>query len=194
MTTTGPTVTGFSLFFTSLIISVTGANSTDISGSKIYAVVPSAANLNLSDSVTLINNNSGIIDSTATSYLGVNGNDFTSKWYKDISTEADIIVNKADENNVVLSFSAPRLSTPTKLIAESRVPTTINLIADFLSGDLASIEAAGSQIFSPFYAITGGSMTYKTGSHVTVRGTNLIAGFSRKIDSPTRNILIAPLI
>ena len=177
-----------------VIISVTGENSTNISGSQIYAVVPQTANLNLTDRIILINNNSGIADSAATSYLGVNSGDLTSKWYFDTSTEADILVGKADANNVVLSFSAPKLSPPTKLIPEVRVPTVINKIADFISGDLASIEAAGSQIYTPFYAVTGGSTTYKTGSHVTVRGTNLIVGFSRKIENPKSKMLIAPLI
>ncbi len=177
-----------------VIISVTGENSTDISGSKIYAVVPQVAALDFTDTVTLINNNAGITSSDSTSYLGVNGTDFTAKCYKDTSTVADIVVDKVDDKNVTLSFKAPQLMKVTKLIPEVRVPTTINKIADFLSGDLASIEAAGSQIFTPFFAITGGSTTYKNGSHVKVRGANIIVGFSRKIDSPTRNILIAPMI
>lgn len=176
------------------IITVKGENSTDLSSSKIYAVVPQAAALDFTDTVTLINNNAGITSDAATSYLGVNGKDFTAKWYKDTSTVADIIVDKVDDKNVELSFKAPQLTPVTKLIPEIRVPTTINKIADFLSGDLASIEAAGSQIFTPFFAVTGGSTTYKTGSHVTVRGANIIVGFSRKIDNPTRNILIAPMI
>ena len=177
------------------IISVTGENFSDISGSQIYAVVPKNAALALDDKVILLNNNSGITDSAATSYLGVNNENFLPKWYPDVSTEADIIVEKSDANNVVLRLNGnPQLSPPTKLIVELRIPTTINRIADFLSGDLASIEAAGAQIFTPFFAVTGGSMTYKTGSHVTVRGTNLIAGLSRKIDKPTRNILIAPMV
>ena len=177
-----------------IIISVTGENSTDIGDSNIYAVIPQTANLNITDKIILIQNNSGINDSAATSYLGINGGDLTSKWYFDTSTEADITVGKVDANNVALGFSAPKLSPPTKLIPEIRVPTTINKIADFISGDLASIEAAGSQIFTPFYAITGGSTTYKTGSHITVRGTNLIVGFSRKFENPKSNLLLAPLI
>ena len=176
------------------IITVTGESATDISGSKIYAVVPQAAALDFNDTVTLINNNAGITSSDSTSYLGVNGDDLTAKWYKDTTTAADIIVDKVDDKNVVLSFKQPQLLKVTKLIPETRVPTTINKIADFLAGDLASIEAAGSQIFTPFFAVTGGSTTYKTGSHVTVRGANIIVGFSRKIDKPTRNILIAPMV
>lgn len=177
-----------------VIVTVTGENPTDISGSKIYAVVPMNATLALSDKVTLINNNSGITSNAATSYLGVNSENLLPKWYPDVSTEADILVNKVGENNVVLSFKANRLTSTTKLIAESRVPTSINQMADFISGNITTIEAAGAQIFTPFYAITNGSMTYRTGSHVKVRGTNLIVGFSRKIEKPTRRLLIAPLI
>ena len=177
-----------------IIISVTGENSTDISGSKVYSVIPQTANLNPTDRVILIQNNSGITSSAATSYLGVNSYDLTSKWYFDTSTEADIIVGQVDSNNVVLSFFEPKLLPPTKLIAEARVPTMINKIADFATGDLASIDAAGSQIFTPFYAITGGSTKYKTGSHVTVRGANLIVGFSRKIENPKSSLLLAPMI
>ena len=176
------------------IITVTGESATDISGSNVYAVIPAAANLDFSDKVTLINNNAGITSSDSTSYLGVNGDDLTAKWYKDTTTVADIIVDKADANNVVLSFSQPQLTKVTKLISEVRVPTTINKIADFLSGDMATIEAAGAQIFTPFCAVTGGTTTYKTGSHVKVRGANFIVGFSRKIEKPTRNTLIAPMV
>lgn len=176
------------------IISVTGDKTTDISGSQVYAVVPENAALKISDRVTLIQNNAGVTDSADTSYVGVNSRNAQPKWYIDTSTEADIIVEKADANNVVLRFQADELAPPTKLIVENRVPTTINKIADFLAGDLATIEAAGSQIFTPFCAITNGSMTYKTGSSVKVRGANMIVGFSRKIDNPTRNILIAPLV
>lgn len=176
------------------IITVTGENSTDISGSKIYAVIPKNATLATTDKVTLINNNSGITSNAATSYLGVNSENLLPKWYPDISTEADIIVDKIDENNVVLSFKANRLTPPTKLIPESRVPIVINQFADMISGNITTIEAAGAQIFTPFYAITSGSMKYKTGSYVKARGTNLIVGFSRKIENPTRRILIAPLI
>ena len=174
------------------ILKVTGALATDLSDSNIYAVLPVTANLDIDDTITLLNNNSGVLDNAGTSYVGVNGDTFTTKFYT-ISMESDIVVQRIDENNVTLSFTPTKLTPATKLIPEARVPTTINKVADFLSGDLATIEAAGAQIFTPFYAITNGSTTYKTGSHVTVRGANLIVGFSRKIDRPDRSTLIAPI-
>lgn len=186
-----------------IVINVTGSRETDISGSKIYAVVPQREDIQITDTFTLIQNYSGIPDSSETNYRGVNADTFTTEW-RNASAITDIIVGKSDDNHVIVSFKGKRLTRVATLIAEPRAVRTNS----FFTGDPPSFNSnlpfegamslgndvsAGAQVFTPFFAVNHGSMRYKTGSHVDSRQTNLVVGMSFKKETPARTTLIAPM-
>ena len=58
----------------------------------------------------------------------------------------------------------------------------------------ASIEAAASEGFAPFAAMSGSSMRAKTGSHVDVKGMNLAVGFSREVLRGDDRLMFGPIV
>ena len=58
----------------------------------------------------------------------------------------------------------------------------------------ASIEAAASEGFAPFAAMSGSSMRAKTGSHVDVKGLNLAVGFSREVLRGDDRLIFGPIV
>ena len=58
----------------------------------------------------------------------------------------------------------------------------------------ASIEAAASEGFAPFAAMSGSSMRAKTGSHVDVKGMNLAVGFSREVLRGDDRLIFGPIV
>ena len=58
----------------------------------------------------------------------------------------------------------------------------------------AAIEAAASEGFAPFAAMSGSSMRAKTGSHVDVKGMNLAVGFSREVLRGDDRLIFGPIV
>ena len=175
------------------VITVQGTSTTDISGSNLLAVVPSSPVLKIDDTINLITNKSGIIDSPATVYRGANadtglpeGENATSRFY--------LISEKQDQSHVVVRLVGKELKPEAKQIPQVRVPTLVNQGGDFMAGGgTASAEAAGAQVYTPFFAASGGSLRYTTGSHVDMRGYTAVLGMSKRIETGKRRLLIAPM-
>lgn len=116
-----------------VVLNVIGDKVTDISGSKVFAVVPQVQTIDPREKITLIRNNTGIEDSNATQYDGINGFDGTRQWQANPTAIYDIHVNKFDENNVVVEFIGRETTPPTNLIPIIRVPHGIDGGGDFVS-------------------------------------------------------------
>lgn len=177
------------------VITAVGGKSTDISASTINGIVARTGSLPLNSTVNLLVNNSGVTDSTGTIYNGTHADtglatgDVNSKLYR-------LVVQKADGSHVVLRVvNLNRLHPSTKNIVQPKVPTLINRGGDFLSGDAASsAEAAGAQVYTPFFAASHSNMRHTTGSYVDMKGYSMVLGMSRKTEKPGRRTLIAPVL
>lgn len=194
-----------------LAVNVNGEMETNINGAKVIGIFPSSVMFQVNDRLTLLQNYAGIPDNNATFYQGVHSETGLTRGYN-ASAEYDLIVEKSDEEHVILRLQGIKTTPVTKTIAQSRVPTLINRGGDFLPGgatDAAitatnfpssassaadAATAGGSQIFTPFFAATASSMRHTTGSHVDMHGYSMVIGMSRKIETPTRIMLIAPVI
>lgn len=175
------------------VLTVNGDTSTDISGSSLTAYVPNSPFLQVDDKVNLIVNHSGIIDSPSTAYLGLNAE--TGLAYgRNASAYYDIIAEKQDESHVVVRLRGRGLTPESKQVPQVRVPTLVNRGADFMAGGGAeSAEAAGAQVYTPFFAASGSSMRHTTGSYVDVRGYSMVLGMSKRIENEKHRLLIAPM-
>ena len=177
-----------------VMLDVRGKTQTDISGSSVKALVPNSPYLQVGDKVNLIINNNGIVDSSKTTYIGVNA-DTGQTAGENASAYYDIITEKQDENHVIVRLAGTvSMKTQTKQIPQIRVPALVNQGGDFMAGGgAASAEASGAQVYTPFFAASGSSMRYTTGSHVDMRGYSMVLGLSKKIENEKRRMLIAPM-
>lgn len=177
------------------MVTVAGGKVTDISRSTVNGIVAKTGSLPLNSTVNLLVNGNGVTDGTGTIYSGIHNDtglstgDINSKLYK-------LVVNKADSSHVVLKVvSLNRLHPSTKNIVQTKIPSLINRGADFLSGDAAqSAEAAGAQVYTPFFALSHSDMRHTTGSYVDMRGNSMVLGMSRKSEKNGRRSLLAPVI
>ena len=177
-----------------VVLRVTGRNQTDISGSQLVALVPSSPFLQIGDRVNLIINSQGILDSSATSYLGLNADTGLPEG-ENVSAHYDIISEKQDESHVIVRLAGKgNLKPQTKQIPQVHLPTLVNRGGDFMAGGGAeSAEAAGAQVYTPFFAGTASSMRHTTGSHVTMKGYSFVLGLSKRIENEKHRLLIAPM-
>ena len=176
------------------MVTVVGGKATDIRQSTINGILAKTGSLPFNSTVNLLVNGSGVTDGTGTIYNGIHSDtglttgDINSKLYR-------LVVNKADSSHVVLKVvGLNRLHPSTKNIVQTKVPTLINRGADFLSGDAAqSAEAAGAQVYTPFFAASHSNMRHTTGSYVDMRGTSMVLGMSKKSEKNGRRSLLAPV-
>lgn len=176
-----------------IVINVNGSSTTDISGSSLLALVPTSPTLKIGDTINLIVNKSGIIDSAATTYRGVNADTGLPEG-ETASVRYDIISEKQDQSHIVVRLAAREIKRETKQIPQVRVPTLVNRGGDFMAGGgAASAEAAGAQVYTPFFAASGSSMRHTTGSYVDMRGYSMVLGLSKRIENEKRRLLIAPM-
>ena len=189
------------------VINVNGSSKTDISGSSLLALVPTSPILKPNDTINLIVNKAGITDSAATTYVGVNADTGLPEG-ESPTARYDIISEKQDESHVVVRLVGKGLKAESKQIPQVRVPALLNQGGDFMAGGGAdsaeaaaaagggadSMDAAGAQVYTPFFAASGGAMRYTTGSHVDMRGYSMVLGLSKRIESEKRRLLIAPMV
>ena len=116
-----------------IVLNVIGEKITDISGAKVFAVVPQVPTIDPHEKIILIKNPGGITDSDATNYDGVNGFDGTRQWQPNPTSIYDIHVSKLDENNVVVSFTGNGVTPPTNLIPRIRQTNMLGGAGDFIS-------------------------------------------------------------
>lgn len=177
------------------MVTVTGGVATDISRSTVNGIVQKTGSLPIGSTVNLLANASGVTDDAATAYSGTHADtglsygDYNSKMY-------DLVVKKADGQHVTLQVVGQgKLHPSTKSVVQTRVPTLVNRGADFLSGDAASsADAAGAQVYTPFFAASHSNMRHTTGSHVDMRGYSMVLGMSKRMETPKRRTLIAPVV
>ena len=188
------------------VIDVNEISKTDISGSSLLALVPTSPILKPNDTINLIVNKAGITDSAATTYRGVNADTGLPEG-ESPTARYDIISEKQDESHVVVRLVGKGLKAESKQIPQVRVPALLNQGGDFMAGGGAdsaeaaaaagggadSMDAAGAQVYTPFFAASGGAMRYTTGSHVDMRGYSMVLGLSKRIESEKRRLLIAPM-
>ena len=176
------------------LVTVVGGNPTVISASTVRGIVEKTGSLPFGSTVNLLVNASGVTAGAGTIYQGIHKDtglstgDINSKLY-------ELVVYKADSSHVVLKVvGLNRLHFSTKSIVQAKMPTLINRGADFLSGDAAqSADAAGAQVYTPFYALSYSDMRHTTGSYVDMRGTCMVVGMSKKTEKNGRCTLLAPV-
>ncbi|MCM5557535.1 autotransporter outer membrane beta-barrel domain-containing protein [Pleomorphomonas sp. JP5] len=134
--------------------------------------------LDVGDSVTLIHAgtlsyNAGL-NGTAT---GVGMQGVTLSYVFDITaTSTDLIATVQ---------SAPTVADQSKVVSEGFVSgaSLVNEGADLAAGKgMANAIGGAGADWSPFAAVSGGSIRTNTGSHVDVDGVSLVAGLSRGVD------------
>ena len=176
------------------LVTVVGGKATVISASTVRGIVEKTGSLPFGSTVNLLVNASGVTAGDGTIYQGIHKDtglstgDINSRLY-------ELVVYKADSSHVVLKVVAlNRLHFSTKSIVQAKMPTLINRGADFLSGDAAqSADAAGAQVYTPFYALSYSDMRHTTGSYVDMRGTCMVVGMSKKTEKNGRRTLLAPV-
>jgi len=176
------------------MMTVSGGKNSDIRSSTINGIVAKTGSLPFNATVNLLVNESGVTDGSGTVYHGTHADsglstgDINSKMYR-------LAVQKADAHHVVLKVvGLNRLHPSTKSVVQTKVPTLVNRGADFLSGDAAqSAEAAGAQVYTPFFAASHSNMRHITGSYVDMKGYSMVLGMSQKKETCTRRTLLAPV-
>lgn len=98
-----------------------------------------------------------------------------------------------DPNNLYATVSKVETNPQTKSLSEGRLGglAFVNQGADLLSntGIAYALEAAQTEKHL-FSVISGGNSRYKSGSHVDVKGVNLLAGASAKLPNSSGNLLL----
>lgn len=177
------------------MVTVAGGNAADISRSTINGIVARTGSLPIGSTVNLLVDDRGITDGQETVYRGIHAD--SGQALGDINGNMyELQVQKAALDKVTLQVAGTnKLYHQTKNLVQHKVPAFINRGADFLTGGAAeSAQAAGAQVYTPFFAASHSSMRHTTGSHVDVRGCSMVLGLSRKLEKPDRQILIAPVV
>ena len=98
-----------------------------------------------------------------------------------------------DPNNLYATVNKVETNPQTKSLSEGRLGglAFVNQGADLLSnaGIAYALEAAQTEKHL-FSVISGGNSRYKSGSHVDVKGVNLLAGASTKLPNSSGNLLL----
>ena len=177
------------------MVTVVGGASTDISSSTVNGILDKTSSLPVGSVVNLLVNDTGITDNDATVYYGRHGDSGLPTG--DINGIMYVLeVSRPDANHVVMRIvDTDELHFNTENLISFRVPVLINRGADFLSGSGAAsaAQAAGAQVYTPFFAASGSNMRQITGSYVDMRGYSMVLGLSKKIDTEKRRVLIAPV-
>ena len=158
------------------MLTVTGTDPVDISGSTVAVVVNGAASsLNIGDRITLINRASGLTaDQGGTRAQGIQG--ITKVYDFDLST---------DESNLYATVAGEQSNEQLKALAEGRAAGLAFMTegSDLILGPgmYAALLAAQCQQpdWAPFVAVQGGSLRYDSGSHIDVDGLHLLTGLAR---------------
>ena len=161
---------------------------TDITGANIgVAVTGGKAALQPGDRITLINAELGLTADAkpVNNTSGMKGIQGVSLRYGfDLST---------DPNNLYATVNKVETNPQAKTFSEGRAGglAFINQGADLLSnaGIAYALEAAQTEKHL-FSVISGGNSRYKSGSHVDVKGVNLLAGASTKLPNSSGNLLL----
>ena len=161
---------------------------TDITGANIgVAVTGGKAALQPGDRITLINAELGLTADAkpVNNTSGMKGIQGVSLRYGfDLST---------DPNNLYATVNKVETNPQTKSLSEGRLGglAFVNQGADLLSnaGIAYALEAAQTEKHL-FSVISGGNSRYKSGSHVDVKGVNLLAGASAKLPNSSGNLLL----
>ena len=161
---------------------------TDITGANIgVAVTGGKAALQPGDRITLINAELGLTADAkpVNNTSGMKGIQGVSLRYGfDLST---------DPNNLYATVNKVETNPQTKSLSEGRLGglAFVNQGSDLLSnaGIAYALEAAQTEKHL-FSVISGGNSRYKSGSHVDVKGVNLLAGASTKLPNSSGNLLL----
>ena len=161
---------------------------TDITGANIgVAVTGGKAALQPGDRITLINAELGLTADAkpVNNTSGMKGIQGVSLRYGfDLST---------DPNNLYATVNKVETNPQAKTFSEGRAGglAFVNQGADLLSnaGIAYALEAAQTEKHL-FSVISGGNSRYKSGSHVDVKGVNLLAGASTKLPNSSGNLLL----
>ena len=161
---------------------------TDITGANIgVAVTGGKAALQPGDRITLINAELGLTADAkpVNNTSGMKGIQGVSLRYGfDLSS---------DPNNLYATVNKVETNPQTKSLSEGRLGglAFVNQGADLLSnaGIAYALEAAQTEKHL-FSVISGGNSRYKSGSHVDVKGVNLLAGASTKLPNSSGNLLL----
>ena len=159
---------------------------TDITGANIGVAV-TGGKAALQPGITLINAELGLTADAkpVNNTSGMKGIQGVSLRYGfDLST---------DPNNLYATVNKVETNPQTKSLSEGRLGglAFVNQGADLLSnaGIAYALEAAQTEKHL-FSVISGGNSRYKSGSHVDVKGVNLLAGASTKLPNSSGNLLL----
>ena len=182
-----------------IILKIVGGSKTALSPqTKFTAAVASGADLLPGSQITLINNESGIINNS--NNLLTSGVDYseTLKAKKGVSLDYDFVISN-DANNIYATVVDIKASPKTKAVMEGRLGGlgVLNLGADLATGEgmrqaMGATEpggtASGTTIVAPFAAASAGKQRLVTGSHVNVNSISGLAGVAARKNYDTMSV------
>ncbi len=182
-----------------IILKIVGGSKTALSPQTNFtAAVASGADLLPGSQITLINNESGIINNS--NNLLTSGVDYseTLKSKKGVSLDYDFVISN-DANNIYATVVDIKASPKTKAVMEGRLGGlgVLNLGADLATGEgmrqaLGATEpggtASGTSTVAPFAAASAGKQRLVTGSHVNVNSISGLAGVAARKNYDTMSV------
>lgn len=182
-----------------IILKIVGGSKTALSPQTNFtAAVASGADLLPGSQITLINNESGIINNS--NNLLTSGVDYseTLKSKKGVSLDYDFVISN-DANNIYATVVDIKASPKTKAVMEGRLGGlgVLNLGADLATGEgmrqaLGATEpggtASGTTTVAPFAAASAGKQRLVTGSHVNVNSISGLAGVAARKNYDTMSV------
>ena len=161
---------------------------TDITGANIgVAVTGGKAALQPGDRITLINAELGL-----TADAKPVNNTSGMKVIQGVSLRYGFDLS-TDPNNLYATVNKVETNPQTKSLSEGRLGglAFVNQGADLLSNAGIAYALEAAQTEKPLFSvISGGNSRYKSGSHVDVKGVNLLAGASTKLPNSSGNLLL----
>ena len=181
------------------ILKIVGGAATTLSQQTNFsAAVASGTTLFPGSTVSLINNENGIKNTSGN--LLTRGTDYseTLKAQKGVSLDYDFVISN-DANNIYATVVDIKPSSKTKAVMEGRLGGlgVLNLGADLATGEgmrqaLGATEpggtASGTTTVAPFAAASAGKQRLVTGSHVNVNSISGLAGVAARKNYDTMSV------
>ena len=170
------------------VLTLTDANGANISGSNVgVGIAGGSSVLNAGDSVTLIRTTGGNLTTDANNLVN------KATGMQGISTLYEFELSTQTNNQLLARVASAKANPQTKSLSEGRLAglAFVNQGADMASGTgmeraLAAVQAGNNG----FAAISGGNNRYKSGSHVDVKGVNLLAGAATNLPNASGNLML----
>lgn len=172
------------------VITLTGTEGTDLTGTTVNVDTTGASSLKGGDTVTLLKTN-GTLTTSDTTLGGTLKKDDGMQYTLKLA---------ADKNNLKLQLVGGALQAQTKSLVETAagIVSQVNSGADFLAGtwSMNAADAAGATpgSYTPVFAASGSNLRANSGSYVDIHGQSMALGFAAELKDHTGTLLLSPMV